>query len=197
MAHGFGGVKEMTLDRFARAFAAAGLSVLVYDHPCWGSSEGEPRQEIDPWIQIEGYKHAITYAQSREEIDAERIGVWGTSYSGGHVLVVAAEDARVRCVVSQAPYIWPLIPEPPEPLRRLIEKDRSVRESGGSPVVIPLVGTDPSRAVIQDPDAWEVFTELAKSAPLWRNEVTVKSLELLFSYRPGDYIRRSLRSRSS
>src|SRR5215207_10522315 len=105
MAHGFSAVKEMYLDAYAEVFAEAGLAVLVFDNRNFGASEGEPRGEIDPWAQIRDYRHAITYARSLPEVDRERIGIWGSSYSGGHVLVVGAIDRRVRCVVSQLPLI--------------------------------------------------------------------------------------------
>src|SRR5260221_9185706 len=103
MAHGFSAVKEMSLDSFAEVFAAAGLSVLVFDNRNFGASGGEPRQEIDPWAQVRDYRHAITYASTLAEVDAARIGIWGSSYSGGHVLVVAAADRRVKAGVSQVP----------------------------------------------------------------------------------------------
>src|ERR687886_952595 len=103
MAHGFSAVKEMYLDRFAEVFAEAGLAALVFDNRNFGSSEGQPRFEIDPWAQVRDYRDAITYARSRPEVDRERIGVWGSSYSGGHVLVVGAIDRRLRCVVAQVP----------------------------------------------------------------------------------------------
>jgi uncharacterized protein len=105
MAHGFSAVKEMYLDSFAEAFAAGGLGALVFDNRNFGASDGEPRQEIDPWAQVRDYRHAITYAQTRSEVAADRIGVWGTSYSGGHVLVLGAIDKRVRCVVAQVPLV--------------------------------------------------------------------------------------------
>ena len=105
MAHGFSAVKEMYLDRFAEVFARAGLAALVFDHRNFGASDGEPRQEIDPWAQVRDYRDAITYAHTRPEVDRERIGVWGSSYSGGHVLVVAAIDRRVRCAVAQVPLV--------------------------------------------------------------------------------------------
>ncbi len=75
MAHGFSAVKEMYLDRFAEVFAAAGLAALVFDNRNFGASDGEPRQEIDPWQQVRDYRHAITYAQTLPEVDAQRIGV--------------------------------------------------------------------------------------------------------------------------
>ena len=90
MAHGFSATKEIFLDKYAELFAQAGIASIVYDHRNLGASDGEPRQEIDPWAQINGYRDAITYAETLPETDAARIGVFGSSYSGGHVLVVGA-----------------------------------------------------------------------------------------------------------
>jgi hypothetical protein len=64
MAHGFSAVKEMFLDSFAEAFAGGGLGALVFDNRNFGASDGEPRQEIDPWAQVRDYRHAITWAQT-------------------------------------------------------------------------------------------------------------------------------------
>lgn len=103
MAHGWSLVKEAYLDRYAEAFASAGLAVLVYDHRGFGDSDGGPRQEIDPWRQIEDCRHAITFATFLDSIDPARIGLWGTSYSAAHALQVAATDRRVKAVVAQVP----------------------------------------------------------------------------------------------
>jgi len=102
MAHGYGSLKE-GLTPLAETFAAHGFACLVYDHPNLGESDGSPRQQIDPWAQVRGYRHAITCASDLAGIDPQRIGIWGTSFAGAHVLVVAAVDARVRAVVSQVP----------------------------------------------------------------------------------------------
>lgn len=101
MAHGFSAVKEMYLDAYADAFQASGLAVLVFDNRGFGASDGEPRQDIDPWAEVRDNRHAITWIQLQDGVDPDQIGVWGSSYSGGHVLVVGALDRRVRCVVSQ------------------------------------------------------------------------------------------------
>ena len=69
MAHGFSAVKEMYLDSFAEVFAAGGLNVLVFDNRCFGASDGQPRQEIDPWAQVRDYRHAISYASTLPEVD--------------------------------------------------------------------------------------------------------------------------------
>jgi fermentation-respiration switch protein FrsA (DUF1100 family) len=83
MAHGFSAVKEMYLDKFAEVFAEAGLGALVFDNRNFGASGGEPRQEIDPWEQVRDYRDAITFVETLPETDADRIGIWGSSYSGG------------------------------------------------------------------------------------------------------------------
>src|ERR687888_2393886 len=150
MAHGFSAVKEMYLDSFAEVFAAAGLNALVFDNRGFGASDGEPRQEIDPWQQVRDYRHAITYAQARPEVDAARIGVWGSSYSGGHVLVLGAIDKRIKCVVAQVPLvsgfrnIQRLVRQDfLAPNRALFEQDRAARYRGEPPAMVPVVDPDP------------------------------------------------------
>jgi uncharacterized protein len=103
MAHGFSATKEMGLDRFAESFAAAGIAVLVYDHRGLGASDGEPRQVIDPYAQARGYRAAVDWLTARPEVDPDRVGIWGSSFSGGVVLVTAAVDRRVRAVVANVP----------------------------------------------------------------------------------------------
>ena len=100
MAHGLSAVKEMVLDRYAEVFCQAGMAVLAYDHRNLGASDGEPRQEINPGAQARDYRRAIDWLAGRPELDAERIGLWGSSYSGGEVIVVGACDERVRAVVA-------------------------------------------------------------------------------------------------
>ena len=99
MAYGLGAVKEMYLDPFGRKFADASYVALLFDCRCWGESGGEPRQHIDPRAQHDDYRNAISYLQQRPEVDAKRIAVWGTSFSGGHVLHLGGFDARIKAVV--------------------------------------------------------------------------------------------------
>ena len=99
MAHGYAGVKEHGLERVAQLFAENDFAVLLHDHRNFGASEGEPRVEIDPWQQVRDYRHAITWVRTQPGIDRDRIGVWGSSYSGGHALVLGAIDRRIKCGV--------------------------------------------------------------------------------------------------
>jgi uncharacterized protein len=197
MAHGFSAVKEMYLDSFAEVFAAGGLNVVVFDNRCFGASGGEPRQEIDPWAQIRDYRHAITYASTLPEVDPGRIGIWGSSYSGGHVMVVAAIDRRVKAVVCQVPLI-----SGHANLRALVradfiagfraqfDADRLARFGGAPPAMVPVVDKDPlAPSALPTPDSWEWFTQTAdRRAPAWRNEVTLRSVEMFTEYEPGTYL---------
>jgi uncharacterized protein len=196
MAHGFSAVKEMYLDAFAEVFAAAGLNVLVFDNRNFGASDGTPRQEIDPWEQVRDYRHAITYAESLPEVDGNRIGIWGSSYSGGHVLVVGAIDRRVKAVVSQVPLI-----SGHRNVRRLVRADqiagfqdafaadRRERYTGGAPAMVPVVSADSTGCALPTPDSWQWFTETgAGRAPSWKNEVTLRSVEMFTEYEPGAYL---------
>ncbi|MFL2935867.1 MAG: alpha/beta hydrolase [Myxococcota bacterium] len=103
MTHGFSAVKEMCLREFAEAFCEAGFAVLLYDHRNLGESAGEPRQEINPWAQIRDYRYALSWMGERPEVNADRLGVWGSSFSGGAVLILAAVDRRVKAVVANVP----------------------------------------------------------------------------------------------
>jgi uncharacterized protein len=197
LAHGFSAVKEMYLDRFAEVFAAAGIGALVFDNRNFGASDGEPRQEIDPWAQVRDYRHAITYASTLPEVDPGRIGIWGSSYSGGHVLVVAAIDRRVRAVVCQVPLI-----SGHDNLRALVrsdfiaglrdsfDADRLARFEGKPPAMLPVVDEDPlAPSALPTADSWQWFTDTGKNrAPSWRNEVTLRSVEMFTEYEPVSYM---------
>lgn len=197
MAHGYSAVKEMYLDRFGEVFAGAGVAALVFDNRGFGASDGEPRLEIDPWAQVRDYRHAITYARTLPEVDRARIGVWGSSYSGGHVLVVGAIDRRVRCVVAQVPLIsgWHLArrlirADQIAPTQEMFDADREARFRGEPPAMIAVVSDDPAVPCgLPTADSYRWFTETGRTrAPAWKNETTLRTVEMFTEYEPGVYI---------
>ena len=198
MAHGLTCVKEQYLDRYAEVFAEAGLGVILYDHANFGASDGLPRQEVDPVLQRRGYRDAVSFAQTTPWIDATRIGIWGTSYSGGHVLEVAAIDRRVKCVVSQVPTISgyqsalrrtraDLVPG----LIARFEADRAARFRGEPPAMMLAVSNEPAvPCAMGGEDAYEFFMGTQSFAPNWRNEMTLRSAEMARENEPGIHIAR-------
>lgn len=105
MSHGTTATITMVTDKYAESFCQAGMAVLLYDHRNFGRSEGEPRQEINPWVQSREYLDAVNYAGNLEVLDPERIALWGDSYTGGQVIVVGAIEQRVKVIVAQCPVI--------------------------------------------------------------------------------------------
>lgn len=198
MAHGFSAVKEQYLDDYAEAFAAAGFGVIVFDNRNFGASEGLPRQEIDPIQQGRDYRHAITYACTLPDVDADRIGIWGTSYSGGHVLSVAAFDSRVKCVVSQVP----TISGPESALRRTrpdlvpnllaaLSADRTARFVGEAPKLLPVVSeSEGEPCALAGKESWDFFVSSSDRAKTWKNEITFQSAAMAREYEPGTSIHR-------
>ena len=103
MTHGTTATITMAVDHYAEVFCSAGLAVLLYDHRNFGASGGEPRQEINPWIQARGYRDAVNYLLTRSDVRTDRIAAWGDSYSGMIALVVGALEPRFAAVAVQCP----------------------------------------------------------------------------------------------
>ncbi len=103
MAHGFSATIPMTLDRYAERFCERGLAVLAFDHRGHGASDGDPRGEINLWVQAQGYTDAIGFVRGLGEMGASPTALWGDSLSAMAALVVAALDDRVGAFVCQVP----------------------------------------------------------------------------------------------
>jgi uncharacterized protein len=191
MSSGFAGVKEGFLGNpFHRVVAEAGIVVLLYDHANTGESDGLPRQELDPIIQQRGYRDAITFLALRPEVDADRIGIWGTSYSGGHVLAVAAHDRRVKAVVSQAMTISGHrnllrrhTPDAYELMREGWADERLRVARGAEPTIVAafLENSESTR--------YQAARPIEEKAN-WRNAVTVRTWELYDEYEPAAFVER-------
>jgi fermentation-respiration switch protein FrsA (DUF1100 family) len=192
MGHGLGGTKDAGLELYALRFQEAGFAVLAFDYRHLGDSGGEPRQLV--WIpyQQEDYTAAVGYARGRDEIDPERIALWGTSLSGGHVIVTAARDSKIACVSAQCPLldgraasmvllkkvgIGPALRMMPHGQRDLVRS-----WLGLSPHKIPIAGKPGSIALLADWEAWDGFGKLAPVDFI--NEVCARIVIRLDKYRP-------------
>jgi uncharacterized protein len=202
MAGGWCYVKELRQPLYAEHFNKAGVAALVFDYRRLGASEGEPRQHIDPWAQIEDYRAAISFAAGLPEVDSERIGVWGISYSGGHALIVGALDRRVKSVISIVGVM-----DGYENMRRvhgrdgfrrlqaLVEADRERRAGGQPGDYMPMSVDDHWQTVCTwpFPEVREIFNELkATEAPRHEHRNTIESVELLMQYSVYPYVGRLL-----
>jgi fermentation-respiration switch protein FrsA (DUF1100 family) len=194
MAHGVAAVKEMFLEPIARRFAEAGIAALLFDYRSYGASGGEPRQRVFPRDQIEDYRGALTWLSLRSEIEAGRLGIWGTSFGGGTVLHVAAYDSRVTAVVSQVGAMdlyqitrAALGAEKFASLEQMTVQERVRHATQGGEAYILDIGLPGDGLALQtDRDSYEFAQEAqATVAPSWRNEVAMSSIESILEHAPA------------
>ena len=198
MAHGYAAVKERGLAKFAEAFADAGFVVLLHDHRTFGTSGGEPRQDVDPWRQVADWRRAISYLESRPEVDPDRIGLWGTSYAGGHALVLGATDRRLACIVAQVPTISGyqqglrrIAPESVAALEGALNDDERAQLRGEPPRCQAIVNADSAvPAAYRTKEAIDFYLQPLGDGTKWKNAVTARSTRLARMYEPGAWVSR-------
>lgn len=179
MAHGFGGTKDSGLEPFALRFAEAGFDVFAFDYRGFGASEGQPRQSLSVRRQIDDYHAAIHAARQLDGVDPDRVALWGASFSGGHVVRVAAERADVAAVIALTPLTsGAAVSRSAMASRDTLTslrwtltgvKSRITVGRGGSPTLMPLVSPVGGPGALALEGAYESYTALA--GPTWRNEI--------------------------
>ncbi|MEJ8810832.1 alpha/beta fold hydrolase [Variovorax ureilyticus] len=197
MAHGYAGVKEHGIEPFAKTFAEAGFVVLLHDHRGFGASEGTPRQDVDPWRQIADWRRAISFLESLDVVDPKRIGLWGTSYAGGHAIVLGATERRLRAVVAQVPTISGfeqglrrIPPEGAHLIEEMFADDDRAQLGGELPRRQAIVSADPAVAAsYRAKDAIDFYLQPVPEGA-WENNVTVRSTRAARMYEPGHWIAR-------
>ena len=195
MAHGLGGTRHDAIEPYAQRFCEAGFFVLVFDYRHQGDSDGEPRQLFSIPRQLEDWAAAIKFARQWTNIDPRRIALWGTSLSGGHVVVVASKDRRVAAIAAQCPMMdgrastqMARRASGPGNFMRLgfAAINDALRASFGlTPKYVPLVAPHGELAAMASADAYEGYTALVQ--PMWRNEVAARLFLSLPFYRPVSY----------
>ncbi|MEU6559386.1 alpha/beta hydrolase [Nocardia nova] len=199
-------VKEIVLPHIARFVNEQNVQFLGFDYRGFGESSGDRRQHIDPWQQISDYKNALTYVENRADVDSDRLGVFGISYSGGHALILAATDPRVKAAVGVVPVV-----EGYDNMRRAhgeiafaaleaaLLDDRRRRASGGAGATLPMSSPVPGSELSTwpFPRIGEVFTSLKESGEAERHEhwSTMESTELLLNYSVFPFLSRILDKR--
>lgn len=181
MAHGFSATRDDSLPGYAEAFCRAGYAAVVFDYRYFGASTGEPRQFLDLTAQHDDYRAVIAWARRAEGIDPDRIVLWGSSFSGGHVLAA---------VISQAPFTDGLAVIRQIPYRTLKRiglawaLDLVAARLGGNPVHLKVIGRPGTVAIMAQPDAVPGFTAMLDPDTRWSNEVTARALMPVVFFRP-------------
>ncbi|HEV8403889.1 MAG TPA: CocE/NonD family hydrolase [Candidatus Limnocylindrales bacterium] len=190
---GWLGLRGAKLYRpYHEALVAAGMAVLVFDYRGFGESEGDATY-LDPMAQVVDWRNAVTYLAARPEVDASRIGSFGSGGTGGGNAVMAAGlDDRIKATVSQVP-----IADGRDWLHRMrrehewleflerIEADRTQLVCTGRPeMVAPRDGI-----MVPTPErrTTDVKSDVDPRVP---EMVQLASAEAIFDYRPIDVVDR-------
>jgi len=196
MAHGFNGVKELRLDAYAERSADAGYQALVFDYRHYGSSDGEPRQVLDIKKQQQDWHAAIQYARSIPDVDTDKIILWGTSFSGGHVLQVAVEDNGIAAVISQVPHMNGLASAMKAGIIQIIRlgfaaiRDHVNRIFNRSPLYVPAFGKPGDLAAMTAPGEYEASRKLYPHDGYINEMVAARIFLSVSRYSPGKLARR-------
>ena len=205
MGHGFTGTQDQ-LTPSAESFATAGLAVLTFDYRYFGKSGGQPRQVINTKKQLEDWRAAISLARSLDGVDAQRVSLWGSSLSGGHVVKLAAEDPAIAAVVAQTPAF-------DKSIRRISREIKAKKEREGislasqildylrplaagtydtfrgllglSPHYIAVFAKPGEAAAFTDPESYKHLEDATKTGPTWRNEFAPRFLFGMPKYLQG------------
>jgi len=192
MANAITATKEMVLPAYAEQFAAAGFVALAFDFRFLGESGGEPRGQLFASEQIEDLRNAISWLSLQPEVDANRIGAWGASFGGAHVLYLAAFDKRIKAAVAAIPSMRTIDTmvhfiglQGLGQIQGFLGWDRTNRYQTGAVTYMKTVSDGTENAMLPNPEANEFYNRQARTiAPNWNPQVTVESLEKLLEYDP-------------
>lgn len=190
MAHGFGAQRDFGLPAFAERFAAQGMAVFLFDYRNFGASEGEPRNLVNPGRHLQDWKSALDYVRSLPEVDGERIALWGSSYSGGHVLVTAARDPRVAAVSLQVPFVDGVSSAMYTGLKHALlatvaaTRDLFRAATLREPYCVPIVSDPDTFGIMNTPESKPGYLALVPEGSDWKNECPARAVLELLLYRP-------------
>lgn len=192
MAHGFAAERSFRLTVFAERFCSEGMAVFLFDYRHFGNSEGRPRNLVSVKKQLEDWRAALKHVRSLKEVNGEKVALWGTSFSGGHVLVTAAQDQKVSAVVAQVPFVDGLATASLLGLKFIMK----AAFHGTADILASLIGKVHHVPVVADPDEFAVmntpgsregYLSLIPEDSSWKNECPARILLSIPFYRPVRY----------
>lgn len=185
MGHGFTTtVSGMTADKYAERFRTSGYAVLLYDHRNLGLSGGEPRQQINFWVQSRGYIDAINFVATQKNIDSEKIAVWGASMSAREAFLVGAVDKRVNAIITMIPAFSDDFPKPAlddqsyEFAKQTLLKKRISDLPHTVGELMPIVSPDQNGmpSILTELSAYRWFIEYGRRFDTnWKNEASIST----------------------
>jgi len=195
MAHGFTTtINGMTADKYAERYREAGFAVLLYDHRNLGISDGEPRRDVNFWIQSRGYIDCIDFAVTQAEIDANKIAVWGASMSAQEAFLVGSIDERVKAIVTMIPGFESTFPAEDKDgklyafAKKAVLSERIMDRSHTVIEQMPIVSSDQigTPSVLTEITAYRWFIEYGgRFGTNWNNVVSYSDIDRPELYHTG------------
>lgn len=186
LCHGYSGIRTLILPDYAKFFTDAGYAVLSFDYRGFNGSEG-PKWRIMALEQIDDIRNAITFLEAQPEVDPERLGIWGTSNGGAHVVYAAGVDKRVKCAVGQVGFgdgrrlIMDIrSPEERKALEKTLAEDRRQR------VLTGKGGAADTATLLASPQTKAFFAQALQAFPDFYCQIPWESAEATIEYRPID-----------
>lgn len=194
MAHGLGALRDMRLDVYAQRFAQAGLACFLFDYRNFGASEGQRRQLINVQHQLTDWRQAIEWVKREPRVDATQLYLFGTSFSGGHVIQLAAERQDIIATIAQCPYtdtwattravpFFSLLKMMPYLVADIVSMVRGYR-----PVMLKLAGNKGEGALMTVSDHGDSASRMIGEAN-FINQVPARTLLEFLKYSPGKLAR--------
>ncbi len=191
-ANAMTGIKEINLPEYARLFAEAGFATITFDYRYWGESSGEPRYHLAPMEHRVDIRSALAFLSDQPEADPNRIGGWGISMGGGHMLFLATWEPRFKAVVATSTGIDPqkegelLTREEAEKrfeeLLAASTAERAAREGANITTLQAWCPEPEDGCALPVKEAYDFYEKARESyAPGFRNKLTSTSFQNMLS----------------
>lgn len=190
MAHGLGSTRDMRLDEYATRFSQAGFACFLFDYRNNGDSDGEQRYRINVKEQLEDWRNAIKFVKTLDNIDCNNIFLFGTSFSGGHVITLSSESDEFRAVIAQCPYTDTVASITAVPIITQMKLFFTlcadfVTRMFGHKIMVKLAYTPNKTALMVDNEYEKYLKLMTQGSKTFKNITPVATVLEFFKYCPG------------
>ncbi|RJP78050.1 MAG: alpha/beta fold hydrolase [Desulfobacteraceae bacterium] len=190
MAHGMAAQKDFRLPAYAERFVEKNMAAFLFDYRTFGKSNGEPRQLVDPDLHVQDWQAAISHVRNLKNVDGARIALWGSSFSGGHVITCAAADHDIRAVVSQLPFVSGWSSTRLKGISDVLQctfygvYDLIRGALGLSPHYSPVIARPGFFAAMNTEESYPGYMSIAGDNPTWENKMASRAFIKASLYSP-------------
>ncbi|PJZ49227.1 alpha/beta hydrolase [Leptospira saintgironsiae] len=191
MAHGLAAQKNFGLLPYAKRFVEKNIAVFLFDYRSFGKSDGLPRQNVDPYKHLEDRNAAIAHVRNLNGVNTKKIALWGSSFSGGHVLSTASRDSNIVAVIAQVPFVSAFSSLKMKRFTDIFKStvfgiyDQIRSYLGLGPHYSKVIGHPGQFAAMNTDESYDGFMSLVGGDPIWENKMTSRGFLKMATYNPG------------